>query len=130
MNEPATLRPSPSTCAPEQALGADHPNMATALNNLALLYQAQGKYAEAERRYQRALRIREAALGPTHPDVGESLNNLAWLYHNQGKYDEAKPRYQRALTILEEALGLEHPNTQTVRENYKDLLKKMEDEKD
>ena len=30
----------------------------------------QGKYAEAEPLYQRALAIYEQALGPTHPDVG------------------------------------------------------------
>jgi tetratricopeptide (TPR) repeat protein len=32
----------------EQQLGADHPSVATSLNSLALLYQSQGKYSEAE----------------------------------------------------------------------------------
>ena len=73
--------------------------MATSLNNLAGLYQAQGKYAEAEPLYQRALAIREKALGPEHPDVANSLNNLAVLYRAQGKYAEAEPLYQRALAI-------------------------------
>ena len=50
------------------------------LNNLALLYRAQGQYAKAEPLYQRALGIREKALGPEHPDVARSLNNLAVLY--------------------------------------------------
>ena len=31
----------------EKALGPDHPDVATSLDNLAKLYQAQGKYAEA-----------------------------------------------------------------------------------
>ena len=30
----------------EKALGPDHPNVGTALNNLALLYDHQGRYAE------------------------------------------------------------------------------------
>ena len=42
----------------ENALGADHPDVAIDLNNLALLYHTQGKYAEAEPLYQRALAIR------------------------------------------------------------------------
>ncbi len=114
----------------EQALGADHPQVALNLNNLAHLYNTQGKYADAEPLYQRALRINEQALGADHPQVALSLNNLAELYRTQGKYADAEPLYQRALNIFEEALGLTHPNTQTVRGNYEDLLKKMEDEKD
>ena len=37
----------------EKALGPDHPEVATGLNNLALLYQAQGRYADAEPLYKR-----------------------------------------------------------------------------
>jgi tetratricopeptide (TPR) repeat protein len=95
---------------------------------LAALYNNQGKYAEAEPLYQRALAIREQVLGPTHPDVGQSLNNLAALYNSQGKYAEARPFYQRALNIFEEVLGSEHPTTQKVRKNYEGLLKKLESE--
>jgi tetratricopeptide (TPR) repeat protein len=96
-----------------------------ALNNLALLYQAQGKYEQAEPLYQRALAIREQQLGPQHPDTAGSLNNLAGLYDAQGKYEQAEPLYQRALAILEQQLGPEHPNTQTVRGNYAALLRTM-----
>ena len=70
----------------EKALGPDHPNGATALNNLAGLYDNQGRYAEAEPLYRQALAIREKALGPDHPDVAHSMNNLALLYANQGRY--------------------------------------------
>ena len=41
----------------EKALGREHPNVAASLNNLAALYDTQGKYAEAEPLYQRALAI-------------------------------------------------------------------------
>jgi tetratricopeptide (TPR) repeat protein len=50
----------------EKALGPEHPNVATSLNNLAALYKAQGRYAEAEPLYRRALEIWEKALGPEH----------------------------------------------------------------
>ncbi len=61
----------------EKALGPEHPHVATSLNNLAGLYRAQGKYAEAEPLLKRSLAISEKALGPEHPDVATSLNNLA-----------------------------------------------------
>ena len=38
--------------------------MGTSLNNLAVLYRAQGQYAEAEPLYQRAMAIRKRVLGP------------------------------------------------------------------
>jgi Tetratricopeptide repeat len=54
--------------------------VATSLDNLAGLYDIQGRYAEAEPLYLRALAIREAVLGMQHPTVATSLNNLAGLY--------------------------------------------------
>ena len=51
----------------DQHLGADHPDTATGLNNLALLYYSQGRYSEAEPLYKRALTIAEAVLGSEHP---------------------------------------------------------------
>ena len=54
----------------EKALGPDHPDVATALSNLAELYQDQGRYADAEPLFKRSLSIHEKALGPDHPDVG------------------------------------------------------------
>ncbi len=95
----------------EQELGTSHPNTATSLDNLALLYIAQGKYVEAEPLLQRALAIYEQELGTSHPDTATSLNNLALLYDTQGKYVEAEPLYQRALAIREQQLGARHPDT-------------------
>ena len=73
----ATPRPSRSTSARlpsrEKALGPDHPDVGTSLNNLAGSIARQGRYAEAEPLYKRALAIGEKALGPDHPDVGTSL---------------------------------------------------------
>ena len=78
----------------EEVLGPMHPDTATSLNNLAILYDNQGKYDDAEPLYKRALAVTEEVLGPMHPDTATSLNNLAVLYNNQGKYDDAEPLYQ------------------------------------
>ena len=63
----------------QQVLGAEHPDVATSLNNLALLYKSQGRYTEAEPLYIQALDMIKKLLGAEHPDVATSLNNLASL---------------------------------------------------
>ena len=109
-----------------EKFGEQDPRLAMSLNNLALLYEDQGKNAEAGPLHERALVIYEKALGPEHPLVATSLNNLAELYRTQGKYAEAEPLYQRSLAIAEKALGPEHPYVATVLENYADLLRKTD----
>jgi tetratricopeptide (TPR) repeat protein len=89
----------------EQSYGPDHPKLASALNNLAVLYEEQGRYEDAESLKKRALTIGEKAWGPDHPVVANYLNNLAFNYANQSRYAEAEPLYKRALTIGERALA-------------------------
>ena len=78
-------------------------------NNLAELYRRQGRAADAERYFTRALSVKESELGPAHPDVATSLNNLAQLYVAQGRDSEAAPLLERSLAIQEKALDAEHP---------------------
>ena len=82
-------------------MGWSTPRSRQAMAWLAVIYQAQGRYAEAEPFYKRSLAIREKALGPEHPDVGTSLNNLAGLYQEPGPLRRgraplsAQPRHPR-----------------------------------
>ena len=93
-----------------EAFGPDDVRLAKSLNELGLVYKAQGRYADAEPLYERSLAILEKALGPEHLNVAASLNNLAGLYSTQGRYADAKPLYERSLAIWETALGPDHPN--------------------
>jgi CHAT domain-containing protein/Tfp pilus assembly protein PilF len=101
----------------ERALGPDHPDVAMCLNNLAFVYHAQGRYAEAESLLNRVMAITEKALGPDHPDSATCLNNLAMLYQDQGRYADAEPLFSRALAIWEKALGPDHPDVATCLNN-------------
>jgi tetratricopeptide (TPR) repeat protein len=83
---------------------------ARALNLMGLNLHAQGRYADAEPLYQRALALTERLLGPEHPHTAASLNNLAELYRSQGRYAEAEPLCQRALALRERVLGPDHPD--------------------
>jgi len=66
----------------------DHPDVATGYNNLGALLQDQGKYAEAEQLFRRAIEIDENAFG--NPVVAKNYNNLAGLLRDQRKYGEAE----------------------------------------
>ncbi len=50
----------------EKALGPEHTSTLDTVNNLGNLYTNQGKLAEAEKMYQRALEGKEKALGPEY----------------------------------------------------------------
>ena len=69
------------------------------LNGLALLYDSQGRYNDAEPLYLQSLDIKKRQLGNDYPDVATSLNNLALLYESQRKYLEAENLAQQALVI-------------------------------
>ena len=110
----------------EKTSGHDHPDVATMLNILALVYRDQNKYKEAANLLNDALAIREKTLGENHPAVAATLNNLAVLYGKRGKYkvlvivravwkysffvQDAEPLCKRALEIREKVLGSDHPD--------------------
>jgi len=89
----------------EQALGPDHPNTATSLNNLAGLHESMGAYAAALPLYERALAIYEQALGLDHPDTATSLNSLAILYSATVRPHDALPLMEQALAVDARMLG-------------------------
>ena len=72
-----------------QQLGPHHPDTAQSLNNLANLYHNQGKDAQAEPLYVRALAIDERALGPQHPTTQHIRANYADLLRTMGRDAEA-----------------------------------------
>ena len=88
----------------EQQFGPEHPEVATALSNLVLLYKAKGLFADAEEPAKRALAITETMFGPDFPDVARQLTNVASIYAAQQKFDEAEPLYVRALAIVEKSM--------------------------
>ncbi len=104
-----------------------------AFHNLGDLYADQGKMAEAEKMYQRALEGYEKAWGPEHTSTLDTVNNLGILYKDQGKMAEAEKMYQRALQGREKVWGPEHTSTLDTVNNlgnlYADQGKMAEAEK-
>ena len=109
----------------DKRCGADHPNTAGSLNNVALLYNAMGRYPEAEPLFVRSLSIYEQQLGADHPNTALSLSNLAGLYNAMGRYPEAEPLLVRSLSIREQQLGADHPDTASSLNNLAELYNAM-----
>ena len=63
----------------EKSLGENHPNVATALNNLATLLQATNRLGEAEPLMRRALAIFVDSLGADHPSSQMVAKNYRLL---------------------------------------------------
>ncbi|KAG4432549.1 hypothetical protein IFR05_011961 [Cadophora sp. M221] len=101
----------------------DNEGMEWALHMLGLLYSDQGKLAEAEAMYIRALKGCEEALGPKHTSTLQTVNNLGNLYKDQGKLAEAEAMYIRALKGKEEALGPKHTSTLDTVNNLGNLYR-------
>jgi len=93
------------------ALGDD--SRAGILVDLGEAAQNQGKYAEAESLYKRAIAAYEKTRGPEHPDLARALVFLGCLYRDEKQFDitKADPLLERALAIREKALGPDHPST-------------------
>jgi tetratricopeptide (TPR) repeat protein len=79
--------------------------------------RAQGKYAQAQPLFQKALEIRRRLLTDDHPDTALSYNNLAFNLKAQGKYAQAQPLYEKALEIYRRLLTDDHPDTATSYNN-------------
>jgi len=93
----------------ENRVGDHDPNLAHALEGLALVHSAQGEHEAAASLLERVAAIRERNLGSMHPDVARALGNLAGVYRAQGRYERAEELYKRALQIEEKVLGPEDP---------------------
>jgi hypothetical protein len=60
----------------EETLGPLHPDLASTLNNLAVVAEGRGSWNEAESLYRRAAAIAAATLQQNHPMVVETRQNL------------------------------------------------------
>ena len=66
------------------------PDVAASYNNIANIYDDQGKYEEALEYYQKDLEITVRPVGQDHPDVAVSYQNLAAVYQSQGNHVQTK----------------------------------------
>lgn len=73
----------------KRSLGANHPDTATVILNLAMLFHAGGRYAKAEGAYQQALELNTKLLGKDDPHVKHIVAQYARLLKDSGRDQEA-----------------------------------------
>jgi len=80
------------------------------MNNVAVIYRMQGKYAEAEALYRQTLEIQRRTLGPEHPYTLLSMGNLADAEGLLGRYPESEALFSKTIEMCLR-LGPGHPFT-------------------
>lgn len=93
----------------ERLYDANHPDVATATNNMAVLMLALDKLDEAETLFRRVIKNYEENFGREHEHTVSSILNLAVTVHRKGEIDEAGDLYEEALRIGEQVNGAESP---------------------
>ncbi len=96
---------------------------ASALANLAAIYQVTGQIAKSEPLHEQALAIKKEWFGPGHIEVAFSENNLSWVYRILGDYEKAEVLIRDAIRIFSTQLGDDHPNVGIVSGNLAHALR-------
>ena len=86
-------------------VGANHPLVAMALNNLGLNAEAEGQLAAAARYYRDSITLFETTLGADHPRVAIALTNFGATLQGEHKAAEALAAFERALAINDKRFG-------------------------
>jgi tetratricopeptide (TPR) repeat protein len=84
----------------ETQLGTDHPSTLASMNNLAVVYQSQRRYADAE-----MLHKQHRPSGRKNWEADHHAHNFASVYMLQGRSDEAGALYKRVLEGNENQLA-------------------------
>lgn len=91
--------------AQQAQLGAEHPDVASTLNNLAVVCEMTNRFDEAGLFYKRASELTLAALGPLHPLTVTSRDNLRAFQQARGEpLDAAEAADERPTSTLDEAV--------------------------
>ncbi|MFQ5542301.1 MAG: tetratricopeptide repeat protein [Candidatus Binatia bacterium] len=108
----------------EEDFGPEDPKVASAIRNLAMLYQAQGRYTDAELLLHKALAIMDN-VDPDNLETSAVLEQLAEVWQAQGRYAATEIILQRSLAIRERALGPDHPHVANVLNQMAMLYQKV-----
>jgi hypothetical protein len=106
----------------DAALGADHPDAATAHAMRAVLRLDQGHYAEALAESEVAYQHLVAVLGPHHADLAGAVTVAGSAHLALHHYDAAIESLRRAVALTEEAYGPDHVVVRGTRLNLGQAL--------
>ena len=111
----------------QNALGEEHPDTLTVMNNLAETLRQAGDLPGARALEEKTLEIRRRVLGEEHPDTLTSMNNLAGTLWQAGDLPGARDLQEKTLEIRRRVLGEEHPDTLSSMNNLAETLRQAGD---
>mmetsp|Transcript_10036 Transcript_10036/g.13773 ORF Transcript_10036/g.13773 Transcript_10036/m.13773 type:complete len:555 (-) Transcript_10036:2073-3737(-) len=88
---------------------------------IAKMFEAQGRFAQAETLLSKCLALRRNLLPPEHIDTLSCMNSLALLQQKMGQYGAAEALYEQCLGLQRTKLGPEHPDTVATLNNLATL---------
>jgi tetratricopeptide (TPR) repeat protein len=105
-----------------RVLGAQHPDVASSLHDLARLLRDRGELARAEALQREAVEIRVASATVQPALIADSLGVLGTIVERRGRADEAQRLYQDALTRHSDLYGPDDPRLGNTVNNLASLL--------
>lgn len=91
-------------------LDSDDPQIAAALNDLALVLKQAGERDETEAAFREAIAIHRAAANPDTLELATALKNLADFLLEVGEYDEAERFLAESIVLRRAVLSSSHPS--------------------
>lgn len=98
----------------ESARGPATPELASALNILAITRHYAGDYEAADSLNLRLLAMSRELYGERHPNVADDLINLGASQFERGRYSEAEELFRQALDIILGFHGPDHHKTASI----------------
>jgi tetratricopeptide (TPR) repeat protein len=106
----------------EKLLGEEHLDTASSYNDLALVYNSQNRYEEAEFLSKKALKLREKMLGKEHPSTAITYWRFGLFYKDQEQFVIAKDYLEKAIEVFTAKLGEQHPNKIKVEQDLEIVI--------
>jgi tetratricopeptide (TPR) repeat protein len=111
----------------QRVLPADHPQLASTMNNLGATLVELGELEQGKAALERALASWQRSLGPNHPDVALSLATLGRVFAQSGDLDRAQDYLERSLRIIEATYGRDHVEVSMSLDNLANVLTLKQD---
>ncbi len=103
----------------EKHLGAEHPETALTLHELASIYLAQDNKQQAEPLYQRLLELSkkdpDKQMEEKFPHLSSAIEGLRSFLYDPPSYEQLETLFQRSINNREQELDPSHPDVITIK---------------
>jgi tetratricopeptide (TPR) repeat protein len=106
-------------------LGENHPDTATSLNDLAVLYQKQEQYSDAIPLLERWKNIKRERQETRNTEYADRICTLGKLYEKCHQFPEAVANYEDALSIFKFLLDSKNLRIRVLQAELNRLKKTM-----